>query len=64
MAAETSKQPPISLTTITESVRAIFDDPESRRNITGLFDLLLKIDRRLDAQKEAPKAAPTKAPKP
>jgi hypothetical protein len=31
---------------------AVFDDPESRRNIVGLFDLLLKIDRRLNAQND------------
>jgi hypothetical protein len=27
-------------------VDAIFNDPESRRNLVGLFDLLLKMDRR------------------
>jgi hypothetical protein len=29
-----------------------FNDPEARRNIVGLFDLLLKIDRRLNGQDE------------
>jgi len=33
------KQPP-------KNTVAIFDDPESRRNIVGLFDLLLKIAKR------------------
>jgi hypothetical protein len=40
----------------------IFDDPESRRNLVGLFDLLLKIDRRLAAQDEGKDVAPEKSP--
>lgn len=31
---------------ISEKVRRIFDDPESKRNIVGLYDLLLKIAKR------------------
>jgi hypothetical protein len=40
----------------------IFDDPESRRNLVGLFDLLLKIDHRLTAQDKAKDVAPEKSP--
>jgi len=29
-------------------VEDIFEDPEARRNIVGLFDLLLKIDKRVN----------------
>jgi hypothetical protein len=38
----------------------IFDDPESRRNLVGLFDLLLKIDRRLNTQDEVRGIVPKK----
>ena len=31
-----------------EKVDEIFDDFESRNNIVGLYDLLLKIDRRVN----------------
>ena len=41
----------------------VFDDPESRRNIVGLFDLLLKIDRRLNGQDDAKNVVSEKAPK-
>jgi hypothetical protein len=42
----------------------VFDDPESRRNIVGLFDLLLKIDRRLNGQNNDESVASEKSPKP
>jgi hypothetical protein len=42
----------------------IFDDPESRRNLVGLFDLLLKIDQRLKAQDKTKDVESEKAPKP
>ena len=29
-----------------EKIQQIFDDPESKRNIVGLYDLLLKIAKR------------------
>ena len=35
---------------IEREVDSIFDDPEAQRNVVGLFDLLLKIDRRLNPQ--------------
>jgi len=42
-------------TTRSEAIDKIFDDPESRRNIVGLFDLLLKIDRRINPDLYKPK---------
>jgi len=35
-------------------VAQIFEDPESCSNIVGLFDLLLKIDRRVNPKLYAP----------
>ena len=51
-------EPEVKITTA-----QIFDDPESRRNLVGLFDLLLKIDLRLKAQDEAKDVGPEKISK-
>jgi hypothetical protein len=36
--------------TSTDEIDEVFDDFESRENIVGLFDLLLKIDRRINPE--------------